>query len=181
MKKIFLYDEATSKRHSSGFTLVELLIVIIIVGILASLVLIAFNGAQGRAHDATIKTDLRNFGNKLQQYYVINGQYPPSSNLTSLELKATKGSYKSASGWNTLLFCVQPLDPGARFVLAAVSKSERMFTYSSNGGSQEFTGTWSSSASPLSNTLGIPHSPPTVWCEWAYSDGGGWHPNMIIN
>lgn len=181
MKNGLLYDKLTSKRHSSGFTLVELLIVIIIVGILASLILIAFNGVQGRAHDATIKTDLRNHGNKLQQYYVINGQYPPSSNLTSLELKATKGSYKYATGWNTLLFCVDPIEPGARFLIAAVSASGRVFTYSSDGGLQEFTGTWNSSAGVISIDLGLPHSPPDVWCEWAYSEGGGWHPNMIVN
>ena len=180
-----LFDEVVDKRNNAGFTLVELVIVIIIIGILATLILVAFNGVQARAHDAIIKSDLRSFANKLQQYYVTNGQYPPvsppSSIITSLELKATKASYKSASGWNTLLFCIQPLDPGARFVLAAVSKSENMYTYSSQGGLQQFTGTWNSSASPMAATLGIPNTPPTVWCSWAYSDSGGWNPNIITN
>lgn len=179
MKPKIVYSRFRENK-SSGFTLVELLIIIVIIGILVAIIVAAYNGIQSRAHDAAVKNDLRGYAGKLQTYYAENGMYPPSAVMTSLQLKATKDSYKKASGWNTLLFCVDPAGPGARFVIAAVSKSENMYTYSSQNGLQQYSGTWTSSASPLSNALGIPYTPP-VWCAWAFSDSGGWNPNIIVN
>jgi prepilin-type N-terminal cleavage/methylation domain-containing protein len=42
----------------SGFTIVELLIVIVVIGILATISLVAYNGVQARSHTAKINSDL---------------------------------------------------------------------------------------------------------------------------
>lgn len=47
-----------SSRTTTGFTIVELLIVIIVIGILATLVLIAYTGVTDQAKDTKIKSDL---------------------------------------------------------------------------------------------------------------------------
>lgn len=70
-------------NKSSGFTIVELLIVIVIIGVLAALVIVAYNGIQARARDATRVTDMRNVKTAIESYYADNSSYPPA-NFTSL-------------------------------------------------------------------------------------------------
>lgn len=60
---------------SAGFTIVELLIVIVVIGVLASLVLVAFNGVTGRANEAHKLADVDTVKKFLEQYYVLNGHY----------------------------------------------------------------------------------------------------------
>lgn len=60
-----------------GFTLVELLVVISIIGILATLLLVSFNGAQMQARDTTRKSDLKQYQTALEVYANRNdGLYP---------------------------------------------------------------------------------------------------------
>ena len=65
---------------AAGFTLVELLVVISIIGILASIGLVAFNSAQARSRDVQRKSDLKQISSALELYYSDYGQYPGSSN-----------------------------------------------------------------------------------------------------
>lgn len=70
-----------SKRLNKafGFTIVELLIVIVIIGILAALVIVAYNGIQARARDTTRTTDMRNIRSALAAYNADNSAYPPTN------------------------------------------------------------------------------------------------------
>ena len=49
------------RKRQSGFTIVELLIVIVVIGILASITVVAFNGIQERARVSQANSDLSNF------------------------------------------------------------------------------------------------------------------------
>jgi prepilin-type N-terminal cleavage/methylation domain-containing protein len=44
-------------KTKSGFTIVELLIVIVVIGILAAITIVAYNGIQDRANDTSVKSD----------------------------------------------------------------------------------------------------------------------------
>jgi prepilin-type N-terminal cleavage/methylation domain-containing protein len=66
-------------KHNLGFTLVELLVVISIIGILASIGLIAFNSAQARSRDAKRKSDLKQISSALELFYSDYGKYPSSN------------------------------------------------------------------------------------------------------
>lgn len=67
-------------QKSPGFTIVELLIVIVIIGILAALVIVAYTGIQARARDSTRVTDMRNVKTAIEAYAADNnGDYPPTS------------------------------------------------------------------------------------------------------
>lgn len=66
----------TLKKAQSGFTIIELLIVIAIIAILAGLVLNNFQGAQAKARDTQRITDIGNIHSKLEEYYNENNAYP---------------------------------------------------------------------------------------------------------
>ncbi len=63
-------------RGKKGFTLLELMVVIAIIGILATLAQPMFKTAVLKAKEATLKEDLFNLRNVLDQYYADNGKYP---------------------------------------------------------------------------------------------------------
>jgi prepilin-type N-terminal cleavage/methylation domain-containing protein len=64
------------KKNSKGFTIVELLIVIVVIAILAALVLNSFRGVQERARDTKRRTDVNAQASQLEVYYTDNGGYP---------------------------------------------------------------------------------------------------------
>lgn len=59
-----------------GFTLVELLVVISIIGLLSSVVLASLSSARAKARDTRRISDMRQIGLALQLYYDANGSYP---------------------------------------------------------------------------------------------------------
>ena len=69
------------RAKESGFTVVELLIVIIVIGILAVLALNALGTSQARARDAERITDVRALHKALEAYYTTNSNYPHQDNL----------------------------------------------------------------------------------------------------
>lgn len=63
---------------NTGFTIVELLIVIIVVGILAAISIVAYNELQERARSAKIMAETRQFIKQLDLYKTTHGNYPDS-------------------------------------------------------------------------------------------------------
>ena len=67
-----------------GFTLLELLIVIAIIGILTAMGTVSYSTAQKRARDSKRQADLKAIQNAFEQYYSKNkGSYPSSCSISS--------------------------------------------------------------------------------------------------
>jgi prepilin-type N-terminal cleavage/methylation domain-containing protein len=56
-------------RNTKGFTLVELLIVTVIIGVLASIAIPSFGSTKEKAYIASMKSDLRNLATAQEAYY----------------------------------------------------------------------------------------------------------------
>lgn len=69
-------------KRTNGFTIVELLIVIVVIGILAAIVIVAYTGVQARAQVAKKESDISQMRNKFSIYSIDNNRYP----ATALEL-----------------------------------------------------------------------------------------------
>lgn len=103
-----------------GFTLVELLVVISIIGILASIALVAFTSAQFRSRDAQRKSNLKEVSSALELFYSDYGKYPSSSGgqILACDYNPATGA-GSACSWGTdefsdgktTYFKVLPKDP----------------------------------------------------------------------
>jgi len=71
------YVSRRHKRH--GFTIVELLIVIVVIGILAAITIVSFNGVTSKANVSKSQSDLKNMQKLVEMYKVDNGAYPITS------------------------------------------------------------------------------------------------------
>jgi type II secretion system protein G len=67
-------------KEQKGFTLLELLIVIVIIGILALLIIPNITSAPKKARDTQRKTDLTTIRKGLEEYFVNNNAYPAALN-----------------------------------------------------------------------------------------------------
>ncbi len=67
-----------ANRKSKGFTLIEMLIVIVVIAILALIVIPRLLGAGRKAKEATLRGDLHQLRNAVQQFEADCGDYPAS-------------------------------------------------------------------------------------------------------
>ncbi len=66
-------------NRRDGFTLVELMIVIVVVGILAAIAIPNYASTRARSYDASMKSDLRTTFLQIEEYQLIRGTMPASS------------------------------------------------------------------------------------------------------
>lgn len=72
------------KHEDAGFTLVELLVVIVILGLLATVGIGSFSSAQMKSRDARRKADIKSTQNALEIYFSDKGQYPLGDGLGNM-------------------------------------------------------------------------------------------------
>ena len=77
------------KRKQDGFTIVELLIVIVIIGILATLVIVTFTGIQQRARNTKRQTDINAIASHVEAYFANSAQYPTLANMNDATFRST--------------------------------------------------------------------------------------------
>jgi prepilin-type N-terminal cleavage/methylation domain-containing protein len=80
-----------TKRLHPGFTIVELLVVIVVIGILASITIVAYNGVQARAGNAKTVSAASAWIKGILNYNTVTGQWPNESCLGNSNTYASSG------------------------------------------------------------------------------------------
>jgi len=70
-------------KNNKGFTIVELLIVIVVIGILALLVITTYGGIQQKARNSKRQTDLASLQTHLEAFYNQTGYYPNRDDMNT--------------------------------------------------------------------------------------------------
>ncbi len=161
-----------NRPRQSGFTIVELLIVIVVIGILAAITIVAYNGVQNRANDIAIQNDLAQLSKKLEMYKVDSstGTYPTNTAaaLTPIGIALSKSAYTTTT--NNFIYCVKgtSLD---QYGVVGVSKSGKAFMISSISPKvAEYPSPPISTGNTVCPDLGITSTP---WWLWGYAWANG--------
>jgi prepilin-type N-terminal cleavage/methylation domain-containing protein len=86
LRRVLLMHSMPANYPSSarrGFTIVELLVVIVIIAILASITVVAYSGVSQRAITSSLQSDLTNIANRLKAYQVLYGSYPTALDVNN--------------------------------------------------------------------------------------------------
>lgn len=95
------------QRARPGFTIVELLIVIVVIAILAAITIVAYNGIQNRARISSVSSALSQVNKKLAAYAVDGNGYP--ADLAAIDINNTSDvtyQYSVNNSANPATYCV---------------------------------------------------------------------------
>jgi len=119
------FRQARLQSKNSGFTIVELLIVIVVIGILAAITIVSYNGIQKRAIETVITSDLQGSGTQVETENVFSGNYPPNG-------------YQPKSGSNaTIVYTYYPSTNSYCLQATSTRNSSDIFRLSSEKGAVE--------------------------------------------
>lgn len=171
-----------SSVFRSGFTIVELLIVVVVIAILAAITIVSYNGITNQAHNSAVQQDLANVAKKIQMAYTESGVFPKGSQLGALGLSVSKGSYSkgfdNATGPNSyfnFLYCWPNTTNPERFALIAQAKSGTTYQWV-DGALTVVPGMNGSTAQCASAGVVLPNGGGGR--DWLFNDGA-WQASMV--
>lgn len=118
-----------SPQGQTGFTIVELLIVIVVIGILAAITIVAYNGIQSRALAASLQSDLTSASQQIKLFQVDNNNFPATIDCTQPDSVTNKCLKPSSS--TTFQYIVSNASPQTFCVDA--TKNNQTYSVRQNG------------------------------------------------
>jgi prepilin-type N-terminal cleavage/methylation domain-containing protein len=130
-------------KRQGGFTIVELLIVIVVIGILAAITIVAYNGIQNKARATQYQSDAAAIDGKIEAYGAVNSSYPltaAGTDAATVVAQTTAGAAltttlnglaESKLPANMAIFAVIPYSPAPTYTqaLAGITASATVNQY----------------------------------------------------
>lgn len=160
------------RLYKDGFTIVELLIVIVIIGILAAISVVAYTTVQNKAHDSIVRQDFANIHKNLEMVKAELGHYPLTRNQFPANLKVTRNSYSTSA--NHTNYAADP--EGKTYAFGSVSRSGLRFLMTNSG---EISEGVPADAANVARAIGLTWGGDTVRIQ-GYTSSGGWIANWSL-
>lgn len=163
------------KQGNRGFTIVELLIVVVVIAILAAITIISYRGIQGRAYDSSVASDIENYAKKIELFKVENGRIPSSkADLDSIDVNIAVNSYASHS--NAVMYCMS-VNANVWSIAGASKSGVNGYYYNSSQGKVQQRAYWNVGNS--CTDFGVQHNQSGDWAAYKYASqtwgAGGAH------
>ena len=144
------YNTIMIRHRETGFTIVELLVVIIVIAILTAITIASYTSVQNASKESVVQQDLANFGKIMTRYKADTGSYP--SDTTSILTGTYKVSFHTgllvtSSSYN-LIYC--SVAPYGSYSLLAATKTGKRFYIQNGDLTKEYTGSTSWTGTSLS-------------------------------
>jgi prepilin-type N-terminal cleavage/methylation domain-containing protein len=159
--------------NRSGFTIVELLIVIVVIGILAVITVVAYNGIQARAQAANVQGALAQVNKKLAAYMVDYSTYPADQTAFDALVPGTSTTYQYTATSST--YCVTATNGTTSYKAdsAATQPLAGACAGHGNGGVAPITN-MATNPGFESNTTGVGASNSTAVRDGTWAAAGSW-------
>ena len=165
-------------KPRQGFTIVELLIVVVVIAILASITIVSYNGISKKATNASIQSTLSQAAKKIDMYRSNDNAnlFPASLNAAGLSLASTDGTlYVYSISSDKSLYCLASSRAGRTYYVSDVAANPKPGTCNVTTGiigtgDVETDGTSSSSTV---TSYSIFNGQPPLTNQTIYADGGG--------
>jgi len=168
---------ATIRPNKDGFTIVELLVVIVVIGILAAITIVSYSGISNRATVASLQSDLDSVSKQLKLYGTLYSSFPTAfdaNNCPTAPTSDTSYCLKASSGTSYQFQSNNSVSPQT-FCITATKGSYSYFV-SQNGQptSGGCSGDWVAGVPAVVNLVTNPSLEVDLsgWGSWS-SNGGG--------
>lgn len=131
-----------SKAKGVGFTIVELLIVVTVIGILSLIIVVSYGAVVNNAHNSSVKDNMVKLSDQVKLLALDTNSIPsggatdvPTGDSTlfpDIDFEAQQDSYDDSV--SNLYYCAGQIGGVLQFAIIAQSRSGTPFTYMSEGG-----------------------------------------------
>jgi general secretion pathway protein G len=161
----------TKSRIVGGFTIVELLVVIVVIGILAAITIVSYGGVTSRAILASLSSDLNNASTQLRMFNVDNSNYPSTiSTDRAASPDTTTNKCLKFSANTTYSYSVSPTN---RNVFCLEATKNFTTTYNTTQEGQFLAGPCPVLSLDASNKLSYPGAGNNKWYDLSGNDHNG--------